>query len=75
MTITVVTGSWARRYIPNERVELTLPEGATAQDTLEPLGIPAEEAGLFAIDDSAVAPHAPLASGDILRIFPAVMGG
>jgi len=75
MRVTVTAGSWARRWLPNGSVELDLPADATAADLPELLGLPAEEAGLFSINGSAVPHGAALSDGDTVRVFPVVMGG
>jgi len=75
MKVTVIAGSWARRYGQQEETELLLPEGACAADLLERLCIPAEEIGLVAVGGSAVTRQATLAEGDIVRVFPVTVGG
>jgi len=75
MKVTAIAGSWARRYLPQGSAEITLPEQSVAEDVLEPLGIPKEEVGLFAVNGGAVFHGTPLSEGDTVRIFPIIMGG
>lgn len=75
MNITAIAGSWARRWLPNGSVALKLPPKSVAEDVLEPLGIPMDEVGLFAVNGMAVFHGTPLNEGDTVRIFPIIMGG
>ena len=75
MNITVVTDSWARRCLPQERTEVALPEGATVADALAGLGVPEDEIGLTAVNGRAAPREAALCGGDVLKIFPVVIGG
>ena len=75
MKVTVRTGSWARQYMPRETAELQLPEGAAVADAIGRLDIPPQEIGLVALDGKAVPLQTPLAEGDIVRVFPVIIGG
>jgi sulfur carrier protein ThiS len=75
MKITVLTDSWARRYVPQETTELELPEGATPADVLKLMNIPEDEAGMTAVNGKAVSRTQPLAEGDKVKVFPVVIGG
>jgi len=75
MRVTVTASSWAKRWLPNGTAALNLPNNATALDVLAPLGIPPEEVGLFAINGTAVLKDAQLNDGDVVRVFPIIMGG
>jgi len=75
MTITVITGNWARQYVGQESITLLLPEGAVASLVPDRLGIPHDEAGIVAVNGKAVKPEYRLSDGDIVRIFPAVIAG
>ncbi|MCL2446386.1 MAG: MoaD/ThiS family protein [Oscillospiraceae bacterium] len=75
MNITVTAGSWARAWLPGDKVQLTLPHPAVVQDVLAALNFPADEVGLFAINGIAVPQDTPLNDGDTVRLFPVAMGG
>ena len=75
MKITVETGRWAARYMPDEIATLELPEGATVQDAIDAAGLPADEAGLVAVDGAAVARDYVLPDGGTVKIYAAIIGG
>jgi sulfur carrier protein ThiS len=74
MTVTVRTGAWARRFVPEASV-LTLIEGATISIALEALPIPSDEIGLAVIGDRIIPRDTILQDGDILEILPIIIGG
>jgi len=75
MKVTVVTGSWARRYVHQELTELILPEGASIGHALDLLGIPDEEAGLTVINNKASLRQTQLQEGDCIKVYPVIVGG
>jgi len=75
MKITVSAGSWARLWLPQGQTQLELPANAVAQDTLAALGIPPAEVGLFAVNGTTAPSTTALSDGDVVRIFPVIMGG
>jgi sulfur carrier protein ThiS len=74
MTLTVRTGSWARRFIP-ETVTLTLAEGTTVSGLLEMLPVPPDEIGMAAIEGRVVPRDTVLQDGDAVELLPAIIGG
>ena len=75
MKITIQLGSWAKSYVSAEVLEQDMPKGASVADLLTVLPIPEEEIGLISINGQAVLREKKLENGEILKIFPAVMGG
>ena len=75
MKVTVITGEWARRYIPRERSEENIPEGLTAGGLLERLPIPTDDIGIIAVNGRAVRREDILCDGDIVKLFPKIIGG
>ena len=75
INITVIAGSWAKRFINEETVRLSLKDYANISDALVALGIPLNEIGLTAIDGKAVPRETKLRDGDRIRIFPVIVEG
>ena len=75
MKITLETTSWAARYVDERSVTLEMPEGAVVADAIAASGIPADEAGIAVIDGKAAARGHRLADGDVVRVYPVIVGG
>ena len=75
MKITIVTGSWARRYLKSDLLEITLPENSTVADALKTLDLPPDETGMVLIGGKAATREQPLSEGDLLKIYPVIIGG
>jgi len=77
MTATVITGEWARKYITNwqKEMEITYPDGMSTADLLALLAIPVDEAGIIAVNGQAVRLEKILRDGDVITLFPAIIGG
>ena len=75
MKITIETGRWAARYTDNETVCIDMPEQSTVADVIEALKLPSDETGIAAINGNAVPREHVLSDGDILKIYPAIIGG
>lgn len=55
--------------------DVDLPEDSLAQDLIDHLKIPPEEAHIIFINNIIEAPHAKLNHGDVVGMFPPVGGG
>ena len=75
MKITVDTGKWAIRYTGIESVCIDLPEQSTVADVINNLKLPPDETGISAINGNAVPREHVLLNGDVLKIYPAIIGG
>jgi len=76
MTITLRTGSWARKFGLGEHTTLNPTEGAMVEDIIAELTtVPSEEIGPAMINKLAVPRNTALKDGDILEIFPSIIGG
>ena len=75
MKITVETGRWAARYVPEEILTLELPEDATVQDAVDAIGLPPDETGLATIDGKAVLRDYVLSDGEKVKLYAAIIGG
>jgi len=78
MTVIVTTGEWANRYIANWQKEMKVTlagDGMNAADLLELLHIPEDEAGIISVNGTAVRLENVLRDGDIIALFPAIIGG
>ncbi len=68
-----------RRYRPagftGDVVELDLADGATVRGAAEALGVPAKLVHAVFVNDKQSTLDAVLEDGDIVRIFPPVVGG
>jgi molybdopterin converting factor small subunit len=68
-----------RRYRPagfaGDVVELNLTDGATVRGAAEALGVPANLVHAVFVNDRQGTLDTALADGDIVRIFPPVVGG
>ncbi len=68
-----------RRYVPHlgvgEPLYVNVPEGATARDVLERLGVPPEEVKIIMRNNRQVDMDTRLEEGDRLAFIPAVGGG
>ena len=77
MRLTVRLFGDLRRYLPKgqETIEIELPEGSTASDVLERVGIHPGEVWLVRANKQIVSEDTPLNDGDDLEIFEPVGGG
>ena len=75
MKITLVTGSWARRYVAAESVELNMPDHSTVADALKTSALPSDEAGMAIIGGKSVAREHTLSDGDVMKVYPVIIGG
>jgi len=75
MQITLETGRWAARYIEERTASINLPEGATVADIVVSSGIPTDEAGIASIGGNAVSRDYRLSDGDVVKLFPVIVGG
>ena len=75
MKITVAAGSWARRYMVDDSVEFTMPEHSTVADVLKLTALPQDETGMTMIEGKNVAPEHPVTDGDVLKVYPVIIGG
>lgn len=68
-----------RRYWPaglqGDVVEVDLPEMATVRDAADRLGVPRELIHASFVNDEQAALDTRLAPGDVVRLFPPVVGG
>ncbi len=60
---------------PEKRSFLELPEGARMSDVVTRLGIPRDEVNLLMRNDRQVSEEEVLAEGDVVGIFPPIVGG
>lgn len=67
------------RYLPDPRertpIDLELPEGATAGEVAERLGVPEGEVSLLAVNGRRAEGGRALQAGDRITLFPPVAGG
>ena len=75
MKITVETGRWAARYLSEEITSIELPEQSTAADVIETLKLPPEETGIISIKGNAIPREHILSCGDVIKIYPTIIGG
>lgn len=66
-------------YLPpgtaGDSAELTAPEGATVGDIARLLRIPSAVPCLTVVNGRDAAPDQPLADGDVITMFPPLVGG
>ena len=75
MKVTLVTGSWAKRYVAGESVVLDVPERSTVADVLKASALPLDEAGMALTGGRPVTQEHVLSDGDVLKIYPVIIGG
>lgn len=75
MKVTVITGGWAGRYLPENPASFDAPDNSTVADLLKTLPIPPEEAGMVAVNGKAASGDHILSDGDSLKIYPVIIGG
>ncbi|HET7875602.1 MAG TPA: MoaD/ThiS family protein [Methylomirabilota bacterium] len=67
------------RYLPpgtrGDSATLELPAGATVEHVIRELRIPPELECLTVVNGRDAAPAQPLAEGDVVSMFPPLMGG
>lgn len=68
-----------RRYRPQAPLDagerMLVPEGITAGELIQSLGIPLDEVHVIFVNRRARGLEAPLQAGDRVDLFPAVAGG
>lgn len=84
MQITFKLYASLTQYLPSERrndnrMPLSVPEGATVAQVIEPFGLPEKLVHLVLVNGHYVPPSErlsrPLAEGDVLAIWPPIAGG
>jgi molybdopterin converting factor small subunit len=58
-----------------DETRVALPAGATVDDLLRRLRIPAELPRLLLVNGQEVQPAAPLRAGDVVSVLPPLVGG
>ena len=75
MKIKVLAGDWANRYVTENEKELVFSDKATVADILQSLPIPAAEVGLTAVNGRAADRRFALNDGDVVKLYPVIVGG
>ncbi len=79
MKVEVRVFATLRRYFPGlgvgEPMSLELPEGTTARQLMERLGLPAEEVKVIMRNARQIEPDEVLQDGDRVAFIPPVAGG
>lgn len=75
ITINLKLFALLQRFKPENASEYPLAEGATVEDVIKRLGIPAGESKFAFVNNRAVEFDYVLQSGDTLGLFPYVTGG
>ena len=75
MKFTVIAGNWAARYMKPGSIEMNIPKQSTVAGALKQLPVPIDEIGVTALNGKAVKHEQALAEGDVLQIFPVIIGG
>lgn len=79
MIVTVALYAGLAQYLPagatNRRAELELPEGSTAREALDSLGIPPDIPRILVLDGSLAGEETVLRAGQTLGVFPPLAGG
>ncbi|HXF70032.1 MAG TPA: MoaD/ThiS family protein [Thermoflexus sp.] len=79
MQVTVKLHAILRRYRPagvqGEDLLLEIPENGTPRDIAAALGIPVDLVHAVFVNETQATLDTPLRSGDLIRLFPPVVGG
>ncbi|GBD08615.1 hypothetical protein HRbin22_00856 [Candidatus Thermoflexus japonica] len=79
MQVTVKLHAILRRYRPagvqDEGIPVEVPENGTPRDVARALGIPPELIHAVFVNEAQAALDTPLRPGDLVRLFPPVVGG
>jgi len=75
MKVTIELGAWALRYVGQRSVVVDLDEGATVADATSKLTIPTDEVGIVTLKGEVKNEGYVLSDGDIITVFPVVLGG
>jgi molybdopterin synthase sulfur carrier subunit len=78
MKVTIKLFAGLRSFAPeggSDEVELDLPDGATAQDAVNALGIPEGHAGAAFIDNERADLTVALSEGQVVGLIPPLGGG
>lgn len=73
MSITV-RAAWAERYIGGKAKKLTL-NASTAREAALAAGIPPDEIALIERDGALIALDELLKDGDVIEVYPPIIGG
>ena len=75
LKILVETGRWADRYVESPAISMEMTENSTVADVINALGVPHDEAGVVIIGGRVVPWNQCLSDGDVLKVYPAIIGG
>lgn len=79
MQVVVKLHAILRRYRPSglsdEGIPVEIPDGGTPRDVAAALGIPSELIHAVFVNEAQAALDTPLRPGDLVRLFPPVVGG
>jgi molybdopterin converting factor small subunit len=76
MKITVEVSSWFKKYTDGRpSVEIEAKNGITAAAAAVAAGVPAEEVGFVSRSGVRIDTDSVLKDGDVIKIFPFIIGG
>ena len=76
MLVYLELSGWFKRYTAgNTRLEIDIMPGTTAIQAITSTGIPESEVGLVTVSDIKVAHDHILSHGEIIRVYPIIIGG
>lgn len=73
--VTFVAGRWVLSYWPEISFELAVPEGTSVRQAALLSGLPEDEIGLFSCNGERLLGDEKLEDGDVVTLFPVIMGG
>jgi hypothetical protein len=76
MLVYLELSGWFKRYTDGHtRLEITIKPGTTALQAITLSGIPVSEVGLITVADVKVTHDHLLNDGEVLRVYPVIIGG
>lgn len=76
MRVHVEMTEWFKRYTGgNRNFDLDVEDGATAVKAVVFTGVPEEEVGFITVNSSRVDTGFVLSEGDLLKVYPLIIGG
>jgi len=70
-----IRAPWAARHTGAPELILNIEGGSTVADATIRAGIPRDDIGILTIKNEIIPPSTILSDGDILEVFPQIIGG
>ncbi|MCL1913874.1 MAG: hypothetical protein FWG10_08375 [Eubacteriaceae bacterium] len=75
INVTIETGQWAKAYLAERVMQISLPQGTQAGNLASVLAIGEDDAGAVIVNGSIAKPGQILQDGDKIKMLASIIGG